>query len=359
MKWGVKNGALSLALVLGGVNAACVNYRPAPRPLGAETSAGAPTQVWSTRAGRRFTGNVALMDGTLYGAGVDRKVYAVDLANGQVQWSQRLSGLVAGGVLVSGDTVFAASSRPDGRVYALNRKTGRRLWREKTGAVGAPLALSGGVLVVATQRGDVIGIGAAAGETRWRRRLGTSRVAPVEVAQGAVVVATVDSVFRLGAADGLVTHRTGSPGTILSHWVRVGGALVAGTTDSQVVALDPSNLALQWSVHVDAPVLDAPAAQGDTLFVATRRGTLYRISPAEPRRAEPVVELEWPVTSPVTIVDGQILLGGADGQLRALGPDGAELWRVQLWRPVELGPVALDDGIIAIGGAGDLHRYRP
>jgi outer membrane protein assembly factor BamB len=255
--------------------------------------------------------------------------------------------------------VFAASSRPDGRVYALDRSTGRRLWRQKTGAVGAPLALAGGVLVVATQRGEVVGLGADAGEIRWRRKLGTSRVAPLEVGEGAVVVATIDSVFRLGATDGVVTHRARSPGAILSQWVRVGGALVAGTTDSQVVALDPRNLALKWSVHVDAPVLDSPGAKGDTLFAATRRGTLYRILPIEPRRAEPVVELEWPVTAPVTIVDGQILLGGADGLLRALRPDGAELWRVQLWRPIELGPVALDDGLVAIGGAGDLHRYRP
>jgi outer membrane protein assembly factor BamB len=302
---------------------------------------------------------VALRDGKLYGAGVDRKVYAVDLANGQVEWSQRLSGIVAGGVLVSGDTVFAASSRPEGRVYALDRATGERIWREKTGSVGAPLALSGGVLLVATQRGDLLGMGPGNGEFRWRRRLGTSRVAPLEVAEGAVVVATVDSLFLLRAKDGEVTHRARSPGTILSHWVRMRGSLIAGTTDSQVVALDPSTLKLDWSVKVDAPVLDAPAAKGDTLFVATRRGTLYRIAPGEPRTADQVVALEWPVTSPVTIVGGQILLGGADGLLRALNLEGQELWRVQLWRPVELGPVALDDGILAIGGGGDLHRYRP
>jgi len=336
-----------------------MNYRPPPKPLSPAASAAAPTQVWSTRAGRRFTGNVALLDGTLYGAGVDRKVYAVDLTSGEVQWSQRLSGIVAGGVLVSGDTVFAASSRPDGRVYALDRATGERFWREKTGAVGAPLALSGGVLVVPTQRGDILGMGAKDGQLRWRRRLGMSRVAPLEVGDGAVIVATVDSVFRLGTSDGVVTHRARSPGTILSHWIRVRGSLIAGTTDSQVVSLNPANLALNWSVKVDAPVLDAPAAKGDTLYVATRRGTLYRIVPAEPRRAEPVVHLDWPVTAPVTIVDGQILLGGADGILRALSSKGTELWRVQLWRPVELSPVALDDGIIAIGGAGDLHRYRP
>jgi outer membrane protein assembly factor BamB len=306
-----------------------------------------------------LTGNIALRDGKLYGAGVDRKVYAVDLASGKVDWSQRLSGIVAGGVLVSGDTIFAASSRPEGRVYALERGTGERIWRERTGAVGAPLALSDGVLLVPTQRGDLIGMGPATGEFRWRRRLGTSRVAPLEVAEGTVIFATVDSLFLLRAKGGEVTHRARSPGTILSHWIRMRGSLVAGTTDSQVVALDPATLKLLWSVKVDAPVLDAPAAAGDTLFVATRRGTLYRVVPGEPRKAEPVVELDWPITSPVTIVDGQILLGGADGTLRALNTKGKELWRLQLYRPVELGPVALDDGIIAIGGGGDLHRYRP
>jgi outer membrane protein assembly factor BamB len=64
------------------------------------------------------------------------------------------------------------------------------------------------------------------------------------------------------------------------------------------------------------------------------------------------------VTAPLTALGGHLLLGGADGTLRALRPDGTEVWRIQLWRPVELGPVALDDGILAIGGNGDLHRYR-
>jgi hypothetical protein len=60
----------------------------------------------------------------------------------------------------------------------------------------------------------------------------------------------------------------------------------------------------------------------------------------------------------VSVVDNQILLGGADGALRALRSDGTEAWRVQLWRPIELRPVALEDGLLAIGGNGDLHRYR-
>ena len=64
------------------------------------------------------------------------------------------------------------------------------------------------------------------------------------------------------------------------------------------------------------------------------------------------------MTAPVAVVDGLVLLGGADGALRALRPDGSEAWRVQLRWPIEVSPLVLDDGLLAVGGDGDLHRYR-
>jgi outer membrane protein assembly factor BamB len=356
----VVRGALSLVLLLGTVNAGCTAYRkPTTAPLRGDAVSGAgPTQVWASRTGRGLTGPVRLEDGILYGGGVDRKVYAVDLETGAVQWSSRLTGVIAGGVLVSGDTVFVASSRPEGRVHALHRSTGKRIWRAKTGPVAAPLALTAGTLVVSGQRGLLFGLDPRTGAFRWRRRMGMARVAPVTVADSIVVVATVDSIYRLNAADGKVTHGVATPGTVVSPWILYRGGLVAGTTDSQVVSIDPADLQLRWNVRVDAPVLGSPAAWHDTLYVASRRGTLYRIAPGDAPQAERMVELDWPVTAPVSILDDQILLGGADGTLRAFRTDGTEAWRLQLWRPIELQPLALEDGLLAIGGNGDLHRYR-
>jgi outer membrane protein assembly factor BamB len=321
-------------------------------------SGAVPEQVWTSRVGRRFTGRVELKDGRLYGAGTDRKVYAVDLESGAVQWSHRLSGAVGGGVLVSGETLYVASSRPDGRVYAIDRRLGRRLWRTKTGPVGAPLALAAGMLIVQTQKGVIAGVDPQTGKMEWHRSLGVARIAAEPAGDSAVVVATVDSLFRLMARNGRVTHRMASPGSIVSPWVEFNGALVAGTTDSQVVAIAPEDLRQDWSVRLDAPVLASPAAMGDTLFAASRRGSLYRIVANSPRKAERLVELAWPITAPIAVVQEQIILGGADGTIRALRPDGVEIWRLRIWRPVELRPLALDDGILAIGGEGDLHRYR-
>jgi outer membrane protein assembly factor BamB len=355
-------GALSLALLLGSVNAACGGAPAAPAALAPEpSSTGAPAQVWRAKSGRRYTGRVVVAGETIYAGSVDRKVYAVDLASGQLRWSSRLGGLIGGGVLVVGDTVYAASGRPEGKVYALDAHTGDRLWRTSTGTVSAPLALVDGVLVAETQRGDVFGLDPAAGTVRWRRTVGFSRIPAVAADSGTLVVATIDSLFRLNARDGKVVRRARSPGAIVSPWLEHRGLLVAGTTDSGVVAISPADLQPRWRAALDAPVLGTPAAQGDTFYAASRRGTLYRIAAGAHDSvpvATPIAELDWPVTSSVTVLDGLVLLGGADGMLRALRPDGSEAWRIQLSLPVELGPLPLDDGMVAVGGNGDLHRYR-
>jgi PQQ-like domain len=149
-----------------------------------------------------------------------------------------------------------------------------------------------------------------------------------------------------------------SPGTVVSDWVRWRGLLVAGSTDSQVVAVRPSDLRTEWTARVDAPVLSTPGVRSDSLFVASRAGTLYVIPPSEHPAAKRVLALSWPVTAPVAVAGDEILLGGADGTIRAFRADGWERWRVRVWRPVELAPVVLPDGLLAVGGNGDLHRYR-
>jgi outer membrane protein assembly factor BamB len=318
----------------------------------------APTPVWTARAGRRFTGQVGVRDNTLYGGGTDRKVYAVDLASGEVRWSARLSGMIVGGVVLSGDTVFAASSRPEGQVHALRRTDGQRIWRVSTAPIAAPLAMVGGLLLAETQRGEVLALEPGTGKIRWRRRVGVARAPAAGSGDGGILVSTTDSLLRLRVSDGKVTHRVASPGTVVASWFPHNGSLLAGTTDSQVVSIRPADLGRIWTLPVDAPVLGSLAAIGDTLFLATRVGTIYRIDLDSEPGAERIARLDWPVTAPVTVLRGQILLGGADGTIRALRPDGTEIWRVRVWRPVELSPLLLDDGLLAIGGNGDLHRYR-
>ena len=167
-------------------------------------------------------------------------------------------GIIVGGVLLSGDTLFVASSRPEGQVQALGISKGKRIWRVSVDPVGAPLAMIGGLVIAETQRGEVLALEPGSGKIHWRRRVGTARGAAIPAGNGALLVSTTDSLFRLSIADGRVTHRTASPGTVIASWLPYRGSLVGGTTDSQVVSIDPADLRRNWVLSVDAPVLNSP-----------------------------------------------------------------------------------------------------
>ncbi len=221
-------GALSLALLLGGVNAGCMNFRPPPAPLAASVAGDAPTPVWTRKAGRRLAGKVEVQGNTLYAGGLDRKVYAIDLASGDTRWSARQSGMIVGGVLLAGDTLFVATSRPDGHVMALEKTKGKRIWRSSADPVAAPLAMIQGVLVVQTQRGEVLALDPGNGKLRWRRRVGSARGPAVPAGPGALLVSTTDSLFRLSLTDGRVTHRSVTPGAVLDAWLPYNGCAGRG-----------------------------------------------------------------------------------------------------------------------------------
>ena len=355
---GLQLGWWSVVVLGMSVNAACINYRPPPTPVADALAGDPPERVWRLHAGRGISAPVSVEGGRAYAAGADRKVYAIDLDSGRVAWNRRLSGAALGGVLSHDSTLFVATARPEGRVFALDKATGRQRWRASVGEVGAPLAWAGGLVLAATRRGDLVALDAARGRPRWRKRLGSIRSAPVLADSGTVVVATVDSLFRVSIANGHVTHRRALPGSTLRGWLPLGEALAAVTTDSTVIGIRRDDLTSLWEAHADAPLFGAPALRGDTMYVVSRIGTLYRIPPGAPEGMSVVTRLRWPVTSGVSVVDGHLVIGGADGILRALDGEGREVWRVALWRPIDVDPLPLDDGFLAVGGNGDFHRYR-
>jgi hypothetical protein len=70
-----------------------------------------------------------------------------------------------------------------------------------------------------------------------------------------------------------------------------------------------------------------------------------------------VARLGEPITTGVTPIGAHLLVGGADGALRALTREGAVAWRVNLSWNITVDPIAVPGGFLAAGGDGDLHRF--
>ena len=120
--------AWSLVTVLGAVNAGCAYNRPIPEaPLAVAGGPEAPlTERWLLRAGRGMSLPIVVHQGRLDGVGIDRRVVAVDLAEGSLRWAYRLDGPALSGVLLHYDTLISASERPDRNSLASDRNPEQR-----------------------------------------------------------------------------------------------------------------------------------------------------------------------------------------------------------------------------------------
>ncbi len=353
MRW----GTLSLVALLGSVNAGCVNFHPGPLAIAGDSAGAAPRLLWSLHAGRAIGEPLAADAGTLYAAGVDRVVRAISLDSGRVRWGFRLTGIVLGGVIRADSSVYVASVRPVGNVLALSAASGRKLWSRNVGEVAASVSLVNGLLLVPTRKGDLLGLTTRDGVIQWRRRVGYVRSGAVSAA-GAAVISSLDSMFRISTANGNVLQRRTVPGAMLAEWRQAGALLIGATTDSLLIAVRAADLTTVWQARLDAPVFSTPAVAGDTVYVATRIGSVYRVLLPGGGTTR-IAHLNWALTSGPVLADGLLLVGGADGTLRGLDHSGAERWRVAAWRPIDVPPIALTAGFIVVGGNGDFHRYAP
>lgn len=356
MRLTLRVGGWSLAALGMSVNAACINFHPPPEPIPPELAGDPPAELWSAATARGVTAPLGVTGSIVVAAAANRRLVAVGLDSAQALWTARLPGEAAGGVLTAGNRIYVGTGRPGGRIEA-HALDGSTLWRTRTGEITSPLAMVGDMIIGMTRREQVVAVNAATGRLRWQRHAGNSRTAPVATHEGLVLVTTMDSLMLFEPAAGrLVKHRP-MHGVSLSGWMPLGTWLVTGLADSAVVAIDPATLKEEWRVRTDAPVLGPVAVSGDTVWAATRIGTIYEIVGSAGPTVKVLARLNWPLTSGIAAIGPDLLIGGADGAVRGLNRDGSERWRVQLWPAVDIPPIPLPDGFAAIGGSGDLHRY--
>lgn len=131
---------------------------------------------WRFSASRGGTFALRRYGRLIYVSSNDSHFNAVDVEDGSLVWrfTDRTRFLTP--PAVSGDTVLAVGGRPgrpEGRMYALNAYSGKRLWSTRLGggAVTAPI-VTDGVALVPVRKGrnhDFVGVDVLTGEILWRR----------------------------------------------------------------------------------------------------------------------------------------------------------------------------------------------
>ncbi len=120
-------------------------------------------------------------------------------------WSESLGGggevlRLTLGVAGAGDTVYAAGR--NGKVRALDAANGKQRWQVDTDLeLSAGPGVGSGLVVVGTSDGDLVALDAATGKERWKTRIAGEILAPPLVEGGQVIVRSVEGRLRSLSAD--------------------------------------------------------------------------------------------------------------------------------------------------------------
>lgn len=167
--------------------------------------------VWTVDKGSRMFSPASTVPlkaaGKIFVAVPDRKLYAIDALSGKLSYVVD-GGRDAIGLSFDGKTVY--SKTMFSRAYALDAATGEKIWDrpDSTGYEIAPTALLqvAGLLLIPTDKGNLIALDASDGEFLWAHKLSVALVNPLSVVREAdgklrILASTMDGKVTLLEVD--------------------------------------------------------------------------------------------------------------------------------------------------------------
>lgn len=157
---------------------------------------------------------------------------------------------------VTGETVQVAT--PSGAVAALDLASGAVRWRTQLEPLSAGAGSDGQTTAVATQKGEVVALGAQGNEL-WRRQAASAVNIPPIVGNGLVAVRTSDyRIQAFDAATGKLRWEVQRPGPALAlrtsmRMVMLPDLLLSGLPNGRLILVDSASGAVRWEASVGSP----------------------------------------------------------------------------------------------------------
>jgi outer membrane protein assembly factor BamB len=211
------------------------------------------------------------------------KVIAFAAGFGKIRWQRTIAPTESSPLLV-GNRLYVGDW--DGRVWALDARTGRTIWRYPTrGPIKGAIAFAGGRLYVGSYDGYVYCLGAQKGRLIWkakaqRRLYGGSRFySTPAVAYTRVYIGSTDGkVYSYGAATGKLrwSHDTG--GYVYASPAVWNGLVLVGSYSKRFYALDAATGDERWTFKANGEISGSATVVGDIVYFATLEGRTYALS---------------------------------------------------------------------------------
>ena len=258
-------------------------------------------ELWRTNTEAPMTGSPTIKDGRVFVASNNNEVVAMDLATGEVLWSDQAiaeSARVLGSPSPAAVEDIVVAPYSSGEVIAYLAANGRRLWSEALASsgqftpissindIGARPILGGGLVFAASQSGVMAAIDGRTGNRLWQQPIGTTQ-APALAGEYLFVVGVDAQLACIKAGTGQVvwvtdlekfknTKKQKGRVTYAGPVVANGRILIA-SSQGELIAFDPQTGNETDRLKLGDPVYIEPIAVQDKLIVLTDDARLIAV----------------------------------------------------------------------------------
>lgn len=236
----------------------------------------------------------AIEGSTLYLLDDDAMLRAIQKTSGRILWRQQVGRLAAASPAVGDGRVYAVALRgigsETGRIAAYEARSGRQVWSKAlpSRAESSPL-LRKGTVYFGSEDGTLYAVAAKTGRTRWTYRAGGSIKGGPTYANGNLYFGDyAGKVHAVRARDGKQIWSVGTNGTrfgfgsgrFYSTAAVAFGRVYLGNTDSRVYSFSARTGELAWATSTGAYVYGSPAVAstpglGPTVYIGSYDGNFY------------------------------------------------------------------------------------
>jgi outer membrane protein assembly factor BamB len=259
------------------------------------------TEAWRIDTGAPIHSAPLAASGKVYVTNNDSELFAVNQANGTVDWTQSAIAeparmLSSPSPALVGETLVAPFA--SGEIIAMVAANGRRLWSEGLTRAGTLTSLSAindiagrpavasGTVFAASQSGILAAVDLRTGVRLWDRQFGSIQT-PWVAGDFVFAVSTQGELVALDRKTGgvkwvrqLTQYENERKKKKLVSWtgpVLMGGNLILASSTGQIVLVDPADGAIKATRDAKSPIFIPPAVAGGTVYFYTNEAELIAL----------------------------------------------------------------------------------
>ena len=270
----------------------------------------------------------------------------------KLKWHLNASAAIGKTILVKDGVIFFNTM--DGRIYAYNIETGKKIGHIKT-EFHATNVLKDSILFYARRYGNntLFKYNLNNGKTEWKINAGDIASEPLVFDKGIIVTALYKHINYYDVDNGEEIWKFETDDQIRSSPVSDGNTLIFGCDNGFIYSINKLNGQIKWKYKTGASVQATPSIKNGIIYVGSCDQNFYAIN-LQTGNLEWEFKTKGQIFKTAAVTDSVVIFGSTDSKLYCLNINsGEQLWKFEAESVISTNPLICKNLIFI----GSLDHY--